>query len=54
MIIIRTVEDIMERYSCDADTAQRYCDLREEGYPMHQALLMAGLSDPPDPQQEQP
>lgn len=26
---------------------QRYRDLVEEGYPRHQARLMAGLADPP-------
>lgn len=45
-IFVRTVPNVMERYRCDAETAQRYCDLREEGYPTHQALLMAGLADP--------
>ena len=47
--MIRTVANIMERYGCDAERAQLYIDLRAEGYPMHQALLMAGLTDPDSP-----
>lgn len=46
--MIRTVPNIVERYGCSHERAQRYMDLREEGYPQHQALLMAGLSDPPE------
>lgn len=49
MIMIRTVPNVMEHYDCSLENAQRFCDLREEGYPTHQALLMAGLSDPPEP-----
>jgi len=45
--MIRTVPNLMERYGCSAEDAQRYMDLREEGYQQHEALLMAGLSDPP-------
>jgi hypothetical protein len=30
------------------ETLYLYMDLREEGYPQQQALLMAGLTDPPD------
>lgn len=44
--MIRTVENIMRQYDCDSETAQRYCDLRDEGHPQHAALLMAGLADP--------
>ena len=47
-IIFRTVPNIMQAYGCSEDTAGRYCDLRTEGYSREQALLMAGLSDPPD------
>lgn len=46
--MIRTVPNVMQRYGCDSESAQRYMDLREEGYLQHEALLMAGLSDPPD------
>ena len=45
-IIIRTVPNVMYAYGCSAETAQRYVDLRDEGYSMAQAKLMAGLSDP--------
>jgi predicted ATPase len=46
--VIRTVANVMQRYGCDAERAQRYIDLRDEGYSQHQALLMAGLADPPE------
>lgn len=46
--MIRTVANVMQRYRCDAEHAQRYIDLRDEGYQQYQALLMAGLADPPD------
>lgn len=35
-----------------ADDYQRYEALREEGYTPHQAKLMCGLADPPDPDDE--
>jgi hypothetical protein len=38
----------MRQFGCTQETAQRYCDLRDEGYSMEQAKLMAGLSDPPE------
>lgn len=44
--MIRTVENIMKQYDCDQETAQRYCDLRDEGHQQYQALVMAGLRDP--------
>lgn len=44
--VLRTVVNIMQRYSCSAEAAQLYCDLREEGYQQYQALLMVGLADP--------
>lgn len=31
---------------------RRYDALREEGYMLHQAKLMCGLADPPDPDDE--
>lgn len=43
---VRTVASVMAQFGCDRHDAQRYCDLREEGYPMHQAKVLAGLSDP--------
>lgn len=36
------------REGFDNETLARYDDLREEGYPRHQAMLMAGMSDPPE------
>jgi len=49
-IFIRTVPNVMRHFGCSADDAQRYIDLRDEGYPAHQASVMTGLSDPPEPQ----
>lgn len=41
---------LKERFpEASEDDLQRYLDLREEGYRHHEALLMSGLSDPPDP-----
>lgn len=51
-IFVRTVPAVMENFGCSAETAQRYMDLRDEGYGPEQALLMAGLSDPPEPDAE--
>lgn len=48
-IFIRTVPNVMQHFECSADDAQRYIDLRDEGYSSEQAALMAGLSDPPEP-----
>lgn len=47
-IFIRTVPSVMQQFGCSQDAAQRYCDLRDEGYSTDQAKLMAGLSDPPE------
>jgi hypothetical protein len=52
-IFIRTVPNVMRHFNCDAERAQRYIDMRNEGYGMEQAALMAGLSDPPEPVDEQ-
>lgn len=43
-----SIHRIMDKFGCDASDAERYLDLREEGYPRYQALLMAGLTDPED------
>jgi hypothetical protein len=40
------LERVMRAYRCTTDVAQRYLDLRDEGYSQYQALLMAGLADP--------
>jgi hypothetical protein len=34
------------------ETIQRYCDLRDEGHSQYAAGLMAGLTDPPDDDQD--
>jgi hypothetical protein len=47
-IFIRTLPNVMRHFDCSAESAQRYIDLRDEGYPSFQAAIMAGLSDPPD------
>jgi hypothetical protein len=47
-IFIRTVPNVMRYYACTADDAQRFIDLREEGFSTQQAALMAGLTDPPE------
>jgi hypothetical protein len=52
VIFIRTLANVMEKFECSEEMAQAYLDLREEGYPRHQAALMAGLIDPPDPDAE--
>lgn len=40
------LQRVMETYDCDAEVAQRYLDLRAEGYNYVQAQLMAGIGDP--------
>lgn len=49
-IFIRTVPNVMAYYGCTAEAAQRYIDLRNEGYRPQVAALMAGLTNPPDPE----
>jgi hypothetical protein len=53
-VFIRTVPNVMQHYQCSAETAQRYIDLRDEGYSVEQAALMAGLTDPPEPIPQKP
>lgn len=48
-IFIRTVPNVMRHFGCTADDAQRYMDLRDEGYGREQAKVMAGLADPYEP-----
>jgi hypothetical protein len=43
------IERVMSQYNCDADDAQRFIDLRDDGHGVYAAALMAGLADPPDP-----
>lgn len=42
------LQRVMETYECDPETAQRYLDLRDEGYNYVQAQLMAGIGNPPE------
>ena len=46
------IQRTMAQYKCSASDAQRFIDLRDDGYSITQAGLMAGLIDPPgtDPQ----
>lgn len=53
-LYIRTPAAVAEKYGCSLDAARIYCDLREEGYRMHQAELMAGLTDPHDAHERRP
>ena len=39
-------ERIMNTFNCSAEDAQRFIDLREEGYSTYQASVMAGIADP--------
>ena len=48
-IFIRTVPNVMRALNCTAEDAHRFIDLRDEGYSTERAMLMAGLSDPPEP-----
>jgi len=43
------MQRLMSQYQCSSADAQRFIDLRDEGYSITQAALMAGLSDPADP-----
>lgn len=52
-MMLRTIENIMAQYGGTPEDAQRYIDLREEGYSQYQALLMAGLDDPIEDPSEQ-
>ena len=37
---------IMRVYNCDAETAQAFMDLRDDGHGLYQAEVMAGVRDP--------
>ena len=41
---------VMAQLDCTVEGAQRYLDLRDEGYSQYEAKLMAGLGDPPEPE----
>jgi hypothetical protein len=42
------VENIADHFQCSLEDAQKYLDFKAEGYSSFQAKLMAGLSDPPE------
>lgn len=46
MAELQRIERVMQMYHCSREGAERYLDLREEGYSKYQAALMAGLADP--------
>lgn len=48
-IFIRTIPNVMKHYGCERERAIWYIELRDEGYSPTQAALIAGISDPPDP-----
>lgn len=43
------VERVAVQLACTVDEAQRYLDLRDEGYSSYEAKILAGLADPPAP-----
>ena len=49
---IQRIKRIRDLYGCSQEDAEKYLDLLEEGYSGTEALLMAGLADPPDPDPE--
>lgn len=49
---MKRLQRIMAHFGCSQEAAQRFIDLRDEGYSIDQAALMAGLSDPPDPDEQ--
>jgi hypothetical protein len=40
------VRAVMEVFACDYEAAQRYLDLRAEGYSRYAASLLSGIADP--------
>ena len=40
------IKNIMDHFNCDYDDAVKVIDLRDEGYSMCQATMMAGVTDP--------
>lgn len=43
---VERIKRIMDNYKCSQERALTFIDLREEGYSVYQASLMAGISDP--------
>lgn len=46
---VNQVIAVMEQFDCDDERANRYLDLRDEGYSRNAALVMSGLKDPSYP-----
>lgn len=46
------IEHVMRKFRCEREDAERYLDLRDEGYDRYQAAVMAGLADPHDPEEQ--
>lgn len=44
-VFVRTVPSVMQAYGCNAEAAQRYIDLRNEGYGVYVASVMAGIAE---------
>lgn len=40
------IQQVMERFNCNRQDAERVIDLRDEGYSICQATLMTGVTDP--------
>lgn len=40
------IQNIMDKFHCSREDAIRVIDLRDEGYSICQATLMAGITDP--------
>lgn len=45
---LQRIKRLQDFYGCTVEDAQNYIDLIEEGYSNTQALLLSGLSDPPE------
>ena len=39
------IKNIMDHFNCDYDDAVKVIDLRDEGYSICQATMMAGVTD---------
>ena len=40
------IKNIMDKFGCDRDDAIEVINLRDEGYSLCQATMMAGVTDP--------
>ena len=44
------IKRIRDLYGCSQEDAEKYLEFLEEGYSRTEAALMAGISDPSDPE----